>query len=72
MDLTLYTSDEISREHLAIRRDPATGIFFIVDASTNGTSVDGRRLRKGVEEVLSNGAEIGVGEVLTLAFEVCK
>src|SRR5581483_9108397 len=70
MDLALYTNDEVSREHLIIRRDPATGVFFIVDASTNGTWVDGKRLRKGAEEALPNRAEIGVGEVLTLQFEV--
>lgn len=69
MDLALYTSDEVSREHLLIRRDAATGVFFVTDVSTNGTWLDGKRLRKGVEELLPNRAEIGVGEVLTLAFE---
>lgn len=72
MDLALYTSDEVSREHLIIRRDPATGVFFLVDVSTNGTWLDGRRLRKGVEELLANRAEIGLAEVLTLGFEVRK
>ncbi len=72
MDLALYTSDEVSREHLVIRRDPATGIFFVTDGSTNGTWLDGKRLRKGVEELLPNRAEIGVGEVLTLSFEARK
>lgn len=72
MDLALYTTDEVSREHLIIRRDPATGLFFIADASTNGTWVNGKRLRKGAEDVLPNSAEIGVGEVLTLAFELRK
>lgn len=69
MDLALYTNDEVSREHLIFRRDPATGAFFVVDLSTNGTWLDGRRLRKGMEELLPGHAEIGVGEVLTLTFE---
>lgn len=69
MDLALYTNDEVSREHLTIRRDAATGVFFVTDVSTNGTWLDGKRLRKGVEELLPNRAEIGVGEVLTLLFE---
>jgi FHA domain len=69
MDLALYTSDEVSREHLIIRREPATGVFFVTDLSTNGTWLDGKRLRKGVEELLPQHAEIGVGEVLTLSFE---
>jgi hypothetical protein len=69
MDLALYTSDEVSREHVVIRRDPATGFFSITDLSTNGTWLDGKRLRKGVEQELAQRAEIGVGEVLTLTFE---
>jgi hypothetical protein len=69
MDLALYASDEVSREHLTLRRDPATGIFIIVDRSTNGTWLDGRRLKKGVEEPLPARAEIKIAEVITLKFE---
>lgn len=69
MDLALYTNDEVSREHLHIRRDPATGFFFVTDLSTNGTWLDGKRLRKGIEEALPQKAQIGVAEVLTLSFE---
>ncbi|MBV8807664.1 MAG: FHA domain-containing protein [Acidobacteriaceae bacterium] len=72
MDLALYTTDEVSREHLVIRREPGTGAFFIVDSSTNGTWVNGKRLRKGTEDVLPSSAQIGVGEVLTLSFEARK
>ena len=72
MDLALYTNDEVSREHVQVRRDGATGVFFIKDNSTNGTWVNGKRLRKGVEEILPAKAEIGIGEVLQLAFEVRK
>ena len=69
MDLALYTTDEVSREHLIIRREPGTGVFSIVDLSTNGTWVDGKRLARGVEELLLNRSTIGIGEVLTLGFE---
>jgi hypothetical protein len=72
MDLALYTNDEVSREHLAIRRDPATGAFFISDLSTNGTTLNGKKLQKGVEQTLSERAEIGVGGILKLEFEVRK
>lgn len=72
MDLALYTNDEVSREHLLLRRDPATGVFLISDSSTNGTWLDGRRLKKGVEEVVPDQAEIKVAEVITLAFEIRK
>src|SRR4029078_13152286 len=42
MDLALYSNDEISREHLILRREAATGIFLVVDKSTNGTWLDGK------------------------------
>ena len=72
IDLALYTNDEVSREHLVLRRDAATRQFLITDKSTNGTWIDGKRLKKDVEEPLPDRAQIGVGEVLTLAFEVRK
>jgi hypothetical protein len=70
MDLALYANDEVSRQHLVIRRDPASGAFYVTDTSTNGTWINAKKLRKGVEEALPAGAEIGVGEILTLKFEV--
>ena len=70
MDLALYTNDEVSREHAVIRRDPATGAFFITDMSTNGTTLNGKKLTKGVEQPLPERAEIGLGGVLKLEFEV--
>jgi hypothetical protein len=72
MDLALYTTDEVSREHAVIRRDPATGTFFITDSSTNGTTLNGKKLQKGVEQPLPERSEIGLGGVLKLDFEVRK
>jgi len=72
MDLALYASDEVSREHLLLRRDPATGVFVVIDQSTNGTWLNGRRLKRGVEEILPDLAQIKVAEVVNLAFEVRK
>jgi hypothetical protein len=72
MDLALYTNDEVSREHLVLRREPATGQFFITDRSTNGTWLDGRRLKRDTEQTLAERAEINVAEVLTLLFQVRK
>jgi hypothetical protein len=72
MDIALYTSDEVSREHLHVRRDPATNVFYLTDLSTNGTWLNGKRLRKGAEEALPDGAEINLGEVLALHFEMSK
>ena len=70
VDLPLYTNEEVSREHLRLRRDPAKGQFWIVDQSMNGTWVNGRRLERGVEQAVPDRAEIGVAEVITLKFEV--
>lgn len=67
--LALYTNDEVSREHLRIRRDPARKRFAIVDNSMNGTWLDGKRLKRGVEETLPAKAQISVAEVITLHFE---
>ena len=72
MDLALYTNDEVSREHFILRRDPATGQFTIEDKSTNGTWLDGKRVKGGLETPVPERAEIGVAEVLTLAFQVRK
>jgi pSer/pThr/pTyr-binding forkhead associated (FHA) protein len=72
VDLPLYTNDEVSREHLKLRRDPSSGGFTIVDQSRNGTWLNGRRLSRGVEEPVPGSAEIKVAEVLKLSFEVRK
>jgi hypothetical protein len=69
VSLALYTNDEVSREHLRVRRDGERGLFFIIDNSRNGTWVNGKRLHKGVEDFLPDQAQIGVAEVLTLTFE---
>jgi hypothetical protein len=72
VDIALYTNDEVSREHVLLQRDPATGVFSITDLSTNGTWVDGKRLRKGSVDNLPARASINLGEVLTLNFEARK
>jgi len=69
VDLPLYTTEEVSREHLRVRRDPASGAFAIVDKSRNGTWVNRKRLPRDVEQPLPDRAEIGVAEVLNLVFE---
>jgi hypothetical protein len=70
VDLPLYTTDEVSREHLRLRRDPATGSFAVTDKSRNGTWLNGKRLTRGVEATLPDTAEIRVAEVIKLTFEV--
>jgi hypothetical protein len=72
VDLPLYASDQVSREHLRLRRDPATGAFVIADQSRNGTWLNGRRLQNGAEAALPDRAEIRIAEAITLNFEVRK
>jgi hypothetical protein len=69
VNLALYTNDEVSREHLRVRRDPAQGCFFIIDQSMNGTWLNGKRLERGSEAALPVRAEICVAEVIRLVFE---
>jgi len=69
VNLALYTNDEVSREHLRVRRDPVQGRFSIIDKSMNGTWLNGKRLKRGVEEPLPARAQISVAEVITLEFE---
>jgi hypothetical protein len=72
VDLPLYTMEEVSREHLVLRRNPATGRFSIIDKSRNGTWLNGRKLARETEQILPDRAEIGVAEVLKLSFQVRK
>jgi hypothetical protein len=69
VDLALYTTDQISREHLRLRRDPASREFKITDLSRNGTWLNGRRLAPNVEVRLPERAEISLAETLSLTFE---
>jgi hypothetical protein len=70
VDLPLYTTDEVSREHLRLRRDATTGAFAITDKSRNGTWLNGKRLTRDVEADVGDRAEIKVAEALKLNFEV--
>jgi hypothetical protein len=72
VDLPLYASEEVSREHVRLKRDPATGAFTITDNSRNGTWLNGKRLSRGVEQKLPDRAEIGIAEVVKLSFEARK
>ena len=49
VDLRLYTSDDVSREHARLRRDPANGKFYIKDLSTHGTTVDDKTIPSSIE-----------------------
>lgn len=81
VDVKLDTSPDVSREHLRLRRDEATGEFFLKDLSSLGTTVDGqavpssievvdgRKRDKGIEVPLPARARIGLANVIVLDFE---
>lgn len=58
---------EISRTHLEIRLDAASDQAFLIDTSSNGTSLNGVRLERAVLLPLRPGDEIRIGDV-TLTF----
>jgi hypothetical protein len=84
VDVRVAASDEVSREHARIRRDPASGACFLLDLSTHGTTVDGQPVPRGYDDgeagKRENGAEtplpdrarIGLAGVVFLDFERLK
>ena len=52
----------ISRNHLEIRLDVATGQALVIDASTNGTMLNGQRLERAVPVPISNGDQLRIGD----------
>lgn len=60
VDIRIDASVDVSREHLRIRRDPHTGRFFAIDLSSLGTTLDGKRLPRGYDEVDGSKRENGV------------
>jgi FHA domain-containing protein len=82
VDVRIEASADVSREHLRLRHDPATRTFFLVDLSSLGTSINGKRVPKGYEEAdgskrengvetpLPDRARIGLADTVFLDFEV--
>jgi hypothetical protein len=48
-DLKLDTLPDVSREHFRLRRDPATGQFFLKDLSRLGTTINGEKAPSSIE-----------------------
>jgi pSer/pThr/pTyr-binding forkhead associated (FHA) protein len=80
VDIRIASSSDVSREHARIRRDPATGQFFLIDLSTLGTTLNGRQVPRGyddaqvskrengAETALPDAARIGLAETVFLEF----
>jgi hypothetical protein len=84
VDIRIASSPDVSREHVRIRRDAATGRFLLVDLSSLGTTLNGRHVPKGYDEIdgakRENGAEtvlpaaarIGLADTVFLEFGVTR
>jgi hypothetical protein len=81
VDVRVSSSEDVSREHARIRRDPTTGRFFLIDLSLLGTTLDGRHVPRGydtngegkrengTETALPDRGRIGLADTLYLDFE---
>jgi hypothetical protein len=79
-DLKLDTVPDVSREHVRLRRDPASGKFFLKDLSSLGMTIDGVKAPSSidssegakrdlnVEAPLPDKARIGLADAVFLDF----
>lgn len=82
VDMRIMSSPDVSREHARLRRDPQTGRFYLIDLSSLGTTLNGRHVPRGFDEVdgakrengaetpLPDAAKIGLADTIFLNFEV--
>jgi pSer/pThr/pTyr-binding forkhead associated (FHA) protein len=84
VDLRVDAAQDVSREHVRLRRDMATGQFFLKDVSLYGTTVNGQRVASSISS--SNGtktdinvevplppvARIGLADVVFLEFRAAQ
>ena len=70
VDVRIVSSTEVSREHARIRRDTASDRFFLIDLSMLGTTLNGRHVPKGFDEIdgtkRENGSETALPDVATI------
>jgi hypothetical protein len=84
VDVRIASSPDVSREHVRLRRDPQTGRFYLIDLSSLGTTLNGRHVPKGYDEVdgtkrengvetqLPESARIGLADTVFLQFGVVR
>ena len=84
VDIKIVSSVDVSREHTRIRRDPKSGGFFLIDLSSLGTTLNGRHVPRGYDEVdgtkrengtetpLPDQARIGLADTVYLQFVLVR
>ena len=84
VDIRVASTTDVSREHIRLRRDPATNRFYVIDLSTLGTTLNGRHVPRGYDEVdgakrengaetlLPDSAQIGLADTVFLQFGVIR
>lgn len=84
VDLRLDAAPDVSREHVRLRRDAATGQFYLKDVSLYGTTVNGQRVASSIETAdgakrdinletpLPPVARIGLADMVFLDFRVAE
>ena len=84
VDIKITAAVDVSREHARVRRDPRTGRCFLIDLSSLGTTLNGRHVPRGYDEVdrtkrengtetpLSDRARIGLAETVYLQFDLVR
>ena len=70
-DIVIAGKQRVSTRHTCLRGRGA-GAVFITDHSTNGTSINGARLKKGLETLLSGGDEIDIAGAAKYIFQPAK
>jgi pSer/pThr/pTyr-binding forkhead associated (FHA) protein len=82
VDIRIASSVDVSREHARIRRDARTGRFLLIDLSSLGTTLNGRHVPRGYDEVegtkrengtetpLPDQARIGLADTVYLDFRL--
>jgi FHA domain len=70
VDIRIASSPDVSREHARIRRDAASGRFFLIDLSSLGTTLNGRHVPRGYDEAdgakRENGTETALPDTATI------
>lgn len=84
VDIRIVSSPDVSRQHIRLHRDAKTGRFSVIDLSSLGTTLNGRHVPKGFDEVdgtkRENGAEtplpdsasIGLADTVFLEFRLVR